>query len=79
MNNQIKEQIINYSKELRLPIFRREYEQTAMAAAKEHADYETFLLRLMEKEYETRIENRKKSQIRQAGFPLPNVPSRFGT
>lgn len=69
MNNQIKEQIINYSKELRLPMFRREYEQTAIAAAKEHADYETFLLRLMEKEYETRIENRKKSQIRQAGFP----------
>ncbi len=69
MNTQIKEQITKYSKELRLPMFRREFEQVAMAAAKEGADYETFLLRLMEKEYETRLENRKKSQIRQAGFP----------
>ena len=50
-------------------MFRREVEQIAIAAAKERADYEIFLLRLMEKEYETRIENRKKSQIRQAGFP----------
>jgi len=69
MDAQIKEQITKYSKELRLPMFRREVEQIAIAAAKERADYEIFLLRLMEKEYETRIENRKKSQIRQAGFP----------
>ena len=69
MNTPIKEQIIKYSKELRLPMFRREFEHTAIMAAKEGTDYETFLLRLMEKEYETRLENRKKSQIRQAGFP----------
>ncbi len=69
MDTQIKEQITKYSKELRLPMFRREVEQIAMAAAKEGDDYEIFLLRLMEKEYETRLENRKKSQIRQAGFP----------
>ena len=69
MDTQIKEQITRYSKELRLPMFRREFEQVAMTAAKERMDYETFLLRLMEKEYETRLENRKKSQIRQAGFP----------
>lgn len=69
MNTPIKEQITKYSKELRLPMFRREFEQIAIAAAKERLDYETFLLRLMEKEYETRLENRKKSQIRQAGFP----------
>lgn len=69
MNTPIKEQITKYSKELRLPMFRREFEQIAITAAKERLDYETFLLRLMEKEYETRLENRKKSQIRQAGFP----------
>ena len=69
MNTPIKEQIPNYSKELRLPMFRREFEQIAITAAKERLDYETFLLRLMEKEYETRLENRKKSQIRLAGFP----------
>ena len=69
MQKEIKEQITRYSKELRLPVFRRDFEETAKEAAKERADYETFLLRLMKKEYETRLENRKKAQIRQAGFP----------
>jgi len=70
MNQQdINEQIIKYGKELRLPVFRREYKQQAMEAAKEQLDYETYLLRLMEKEFEMRLENRKKAQIRQAGFP----------
>src|SRR5665811_1324702 len=69
MQKEIKEQITRYSKELRLPVFRRDFEETAKEAAKERVDYETFLLRLMEKEYETRLENRKKAQIRQAGFP----------
>jgi len=65
----INEQIIKYGKELRLPVFRQEYKQQAIEAAKEQLDYETYLLRLMEKEYEMRLENRKKAQIRQAGFP----------
>ncbi len=65
----VNEQIIKYGKELRLPVFRREYKQQAIEAAKEQLDYETYLLRLMEKEYEMRLENRKKAQIRQAGFP----------
>ena len=69
LQNEIKEQIIRYSTELRLPVFRNEFEQVAQDAAKEHVDYETFLSRLMEREYDTRLENRKKAQIRQAGFP----------
>lgn len=69
MQKEIKEQITRYSKELRLPVFRRDFEEIAQEAAKERADYETFLLRLMEKEYEARLENRKKAHIRQAGFP----------
>ena len=63
------QQIISYSKELRLPIFRRDFKEIAIEAAKLNQDYETFLVSLMEKEYLTRLENRKKSQIRQAGFP----------
>lgn len=63
------QQIINYSKELRLPIFRRDFKEIAIESAKLNQDYETFLLTLMETEYLTRLENRKKSQIRQAGFP----------
>jgi DNA replication protein DnaC len=69
LQNEIKAEITRYSKELRLPVFRSEFEQVARDAAKEGADYETFLLRLMEREYDTRLENRKKAQIRQAGFP----------
>lgn len=63
------QQIINYSKELRLPIFKRDFKEIAIESAKLNQDYETFLLTLMETEYLTRLENRKKSQIRQAGFP----------
>src|SRR5665811_867591 len=69
LQSEIKSEIIRYSKELRLSVFRNEFEQVAQDAAKEGADYETFLLRLMEREYDTRLENRKKAQIRQAGFP----------
>jgi DNA replication protein DnaC len=69
LQSEIKSEIIRYSKELRLPVFRNEFEQVAQESAKDGADYETFLLRLMEREYDTRLENRKKSQIRQAGFP----------
>jgi len=53
---------------LHLPAFRREYEQQSSQAAEESLSYETFLLRLMELEYRTREENRRKSQVRQAGF-----------
>jgi DNA replication protein DnaC len=67
--NEIKAQIIEYGKELKLPIFRSEFEQMAQQAAKERIDYETYLMRLMKMEYDTRLENRKKVQIRQAGFP----------
>lgn len=69
MTTEIKEQIIKYSKELRLPTFRGEFEAYASEAAKQQASYEEYLHSLMEKEYHVRIENRKKVQIRQAGFP----------
>lgn len=69
MQNTTNENIIKYSKELRLPTFRRDFKTVARQAAKERIDYEEFLFRLMEKEFEERLENRKKAQIRQAGFP----------
>jgi len=64
----IKQQIDELSRTLHLPAFRREYEQQSSQAAEESLSYETFLLRLMELEYRTREENRRKSQVRQAGF-----------
>lgn len=63
------ENIITYSKELRLPAIRRYYKEYAQEAARAHLDYEVFLLNLMEKEYEMRQENRKKGLIRRAEFP----------
>ena len=64
----IKQQIDELSRTLHLPAFRREYEQQASQAVAESLSYEVFLLRLMELESQTREENRRKSQVRQAGF-----------
>lgn len=41
----------------------------AQESAKAHHNYETYLKDLMEKQWEERLENRKKAQVRQAGFP----------
>ena len=65
---EIKQQIDQFSRELRLPAFRRECETLAEEAAREKLSYEHFLLRLMERELEVRVENRRKAQLRQAGF-----------
>ena len=65
----VNQQIITYSKELRLPAFRRDYKDLAMEAARERLDYEDYLVKLMEREYDLRLENRKKAQIRNAQFP----------
>lgn len=65
----INRQITAYSKELRLPVFRRDYKELATEAARQGLDYEAYLVKLMEREYELRIENRKKVQIRNARFP----------
>ena len=69
MDHKIDEQIIAYSKELRLPAIRHHYKECSQEAAADHLDYEVFLLNLMEREYETRKENRKKALIRRAEFP----------
>ena len=64
----INQQIIEYSKALRLPVFRRDYKELASDAAKDRIDYEEYLLKLMEREWEAKSENRKKAQIRKAKF-----------
>lgn len=70
MNNKdINQQVDKFSRALRLPAFRKEYLQQASQATTENLPYEEYLLRLMEREYLTREENRRKVQIRQAGFP----------
>ena len=68
IDKDINEQIEQLSRTLHLPAFRGEYQQLAREAATESLSYEAFLLRLMEREYLKREENRKKVHIRQAGF-----------
>ncbi len=69
MENNLAQDIIVYSKELRLPSFRKNYESAAQEATREKLSYEEYLHGLLQKEYESRAENKRKNQIRQAGFP----------
>jgi DNA replication protein DnaC len=69
MEKNLSQDIIFYSKELRLPTFRKNYETAALEATRGKLTFEQYLHGLMQQEYEARAENRKKSQIRKAGFP----------
>ena len=69
MKNHLTQDIISYSKELRLPTFRENYESAALEAVNESLSFEQYLHGLLQQEYEARAENRKKSRIRQACFP----------
>jgi DNA replication protein DnaC len=63
-----KQQIDQFTRELRLPTFRREFESVAEETAREKFFYEDFLLRLMERELAIRVENRRTTQLHQPGF-----------
>lgn len=69
MIDDIKDKVINYSKELRLPSFRLTYQAKAEEAAQNNDSYEAYLLSLLEEEYGRRLKNRKTQRIRRAGFP----------
>ncbi len=66
---QIREQIVRYSKELRLPSLRQDFEQRAQQASEQKSSYEEYLLDLLEHEYHSRVERRKKQRVRRAQFP----------
>lgn len=61
--------IVEYTKELKLPGVRKHFQELLPVAAGEGLSYDEYLLRLLEQEYELRLENRKRSRLRQAGFP----------
>ncbi len=69
MNKKMKDKIISLTNELRLPGIRKNFETTILESSKINQNYEKFLSNLLEKELETRIENRKISRIRIANFP----------
>lgn len=69
MTNDIFNQINQISMELRLPTFRNNLESVLVKAQKDQISYEQLILRLLQTELETRMINRKKAQLRNAGFP----------
>jgi len=69
MSNEIYGQISQISMELRLPTFRNNLESVLARAFKSKKTYEQLILELLQAERETRTVNRKKAQLRNAGFP----------
>lgn len=65
----IHQQIDFYSRQLRLPAFRNEYELLAAQAAKNNQPFEKYLLDLMVTEFDQRAIRRQKQRIRRAHFP----------
>ncbi|NIA23836.1 MAG: ATP-binding protein [Proteobacteria bacterium] len=65
----INEEIIKYTKELRLPGVRRNFKNEAEISMKEDTSYEKYLLNLLDKEHTIRMENRKLLRLRTANFP----------
>ncbi|MGH2564434.1 MAG: ATP-binding protein, partial [Ginsengibacter sp.] len=69
MSKEIFGQINQISMELRLPTFRNNLETILVKAAKAKTTYEQLILELLQSEQQTRLINRKKAQLRNAGFP----------
>jgi DNA replication protein DnaC len=63
------DQINEISLDLKLPAFRRDIETLIASALKENTSCEQVILELLKAEQEIRLINRKKAQMRNAGFP----------
>lgn len=69
MSQQLAQSIDYFSRQLRLPSFRSEYEDKAQSAAEHNHSYEQYLHDLMEIEHDERIIRRKQQRVKRAGFP----------
>lgn len=69
MRRNWNEEVVNFSKELKLPTVRKDYEDQVKESMDTDASYEEFLARLLEREMDTRQESAKSNRIRRAGFP----------
>jgi len=65
----LHDNIIAYTRSIRLPEMRKSYQEQAAEALQENCSYEEYLCRLLEREHMRRLENRKLSLIRAAHFP----------
>ena len=61
--------ITEYTKELKLPGIRKYYQEETDNAVHEDLGYAEYLVKVLEREYALRLENRKTARIRRAGFP----------
>lgn len=60
----------HHLKQLKLPTVLREYAKAAQICRAERADYQTYLLRLVEQELLDREQRAKERRIKAAGFPI---------
>ncbi len=60
----------HHLKTLKMPTILREYKTVAAACAKDNVDFETFLLRLLERELIEREQRAAQCRIKSAGFPI---------
>ena len=68
--SQLRGQLVEYLKELRLPVIRECFESEALKAAEESLSYEQYLLELIEQECLTRSNNRTERYLRESHLPL---------
>jgi DNA replication protein DnaC len=70
MTQDAKTELISGLKELHLPMFREEYEQSARQAQADARSYEEYLLSLVRRECEVRRANRIERMLRESRLPL---------
>jgi len=68
-NNTLHEKISLFSKEIKLPYTLKYFKEELSEANTKNKTYDEFLYDLLEKEYDLRKENGRKSRIRNAKFP----------
>lgn len=66
----IDTKIQTLTKDIGLPAIRKNYHNLIAEFGGKESEYSLFLYKLLELEYSSRIQNRKASRIRQAGFPF---------
>lgn len=68
-NKKIRDSILSYTHELKLPGIRQHLEEITAEAINKDLSFDQYLNQLLEKEYDRRIISRKKRKMRTANFP----------
>lgn len=63
------EDIFQYSKDLKLPVVKQNFQELIKESSQKDASYEEFLARLLQKEWDARQETAQYNRIRRAEFP----------